>query len=71
MAFQLIDDLLDAEQAQEGNEFNAITVCQGGVAEVEARAAASTQVALEALDAFPGDTTVLKTFAESLLKRTI
>ena len=68
MAFQLIDDLLDATQAQEGNEFNALAVC-GGVEAVQARATQATQTALAALTAFPGDIMPLKVFAESLLKR--
>lgn len=71
MAFQLIDDVLDAEQAETGNEFNAIAVYGGEVARVKAMAQHFTQTALEALTTLSGDTSVLKAFAESLLTRLI
>lgn len=69
MAFQLVDDLLDANQAKEGNEFNALAVCQNDPEVLKAMARAQTESALNTLDAFPGDTSVLRAFAESLLTR--
>ena len=69
MAFQLIDDVLDAGQAAEGNEFNALAVYGGDVGRVKAEAHAYTQRALAALAALPGDVSTLKAFAESLLCR--
>ena len=71
LAFQLIDDLLDADQAKDGNEFNALAVYHNDVEKVRQIAAAHTAIAIDALEAFSGDTTVLKAFAESLLTRTI
>lgn len=71
MAFQLIDDLLDANQAKEGNEFNALAVCQNDPELLKSIARAQTESAIKALDVFSGDTTVLKAFAESLLMRVI
>ena len=71
MAFQLIDDLLDANQANEGNEFNALAVCNNNPEELKRMARAYTELAIGALEAFSGDTTVLKAFAESLLTRLI
>ncbi|MBQ9693864.1 MAG: polyprenyl synthetase family protein [Kiritimatiellae bacterium] len=71
MAFQLIDDLLDADQAKEGNEFNALAVHANDPEQVKASASAFTTRAIAAADALPGDTTLLKRFAESLLERTL
>lgn len=71
LAFQLIDDLLDADQAKDGNEFNALAVYHNDVEKVRQIAAAHTAIAIDALEAFAGDTTVLKAFAESLLTRMI
>jgi geranylgeranyl pyrophosphate synthase len=71
MAFQLIDDLLDANQAKEGNEFNALAVCQHDPELLKRMAQAETEAAIQALEVFEGDTSVLKAFAESLLTRVI
>lgn len=71
MAFQLIDDLLDAEQASVGNEFNALAVYHQEIDTVKALAQRYTQAALDALDALPGDTTRLRSFAEKLLLRRV
>ena len=71
LAFQLIDDLLDADQAKEGNEFNALAVCQHDAAQVKQLAEEYTALAIKALEAFSGDTTALKAFAESLLTRAV
>jgi geranylgeranyl pyrophosphate synthase len=71
LAFQLIDDLLDADQAKEGNEFNALAVCQNDAAQVKQLAVEYTALAIKALDAFSGDITALKAFAESLLTRVL
>lgn len=68
LAFQLIDDLLDADQAAEGGEgLNAIRVL--GAAAVRRRAEAHTQAALDALNALPDGAPILRAFAQSLLTR--
>jgi geranylgeranyl pyrophosphate synthase len=71
MAFQLIDDLLDANQAKEGNEFNALAICNNDPEVLKSMARAQTESALAALEVFSGDTRVLRAFAESLLTRVI
>ena len=68
LSFQYIDDLLDAEQAKEGNELSAITALEG-TEKVHFYAEVFNDLALEALKAVPGDTKILKRFAEDLLKR--
>lgn len=69
LAFQYIDDLLDARQSQSGNELNAITLYAGSKGAVHTSAEYCTAQALKALDKVPGDTATLAAFANSLLER--
>lgn len=69
LAFQYIDDLLDAQQSQDGNELNALAVYDGDSDAVRTSAEYCTRQALKALDAVPGDTAILTAFARSLLDR--
>ena len=69
LAFQYVHDLLDAAQAKEGNELNAIAVYAGEPALVRASAEYCTRRALKALAEVPGDTSALEGFAKSLLDR--
>ncbi len=69
LAFQYIDDLLDARQSQTGNELNALAVYGGEAEAVRATAEYCTREALKALEAVPGDTATLADFARSLLDR--
>ncbi len=71
LAFQYIDDLLDAQQSQTGNELSAIVLHHGDLASVKDVAIDCTQRALDALNPLPGDTTHLATFAQSLISRVI
>ena len=68
LAFQLIDDLLDANQAAEGGEgLNALRVL--GADTVRRRAEAHTRAALDALNALSDGATILRAFAQALLTR--
>ena len=69
LAFQYIDDLLDAQQAKEGNELSAVRVWDGDLDTVRRIAAYCTDKALKALHKVKGDTALLEAFAESLLQR--
>lgn len=69
LAFQYVDDLLDAQQSQVGNELNALAVYGGEAEAVRETAAYCTKRALKALEAVPGDTTALADFAAKLLER--
>ena len=69
LAFQLVDDLLDAGQAEEGEGLNAIRIL--GADEVRRLAGRHTQAALEALGALPGGAPTLRAFAQSLLTRLV
>ncbi len=69
LAFQYIDDLLDAQQSQVGNELSALAVFHQDTAALQERAQSYTEKALQALDQLPGDTTVLQAFAQSLISR--
>ena len=70
LAFQYVDDVLDAQQAQTGNELSALAVL-GDAEKVRARAEVCTRRALDALKAVPGDTAALAAFAQSLLQRLV
>ena len=69
LAFQYIDDLLDAQQSQNGNELNALAVYDGDTEAVRTTAEYCTRQALKTLEVLPGDTSTLAAFAESLLVR--
>ena len=69
LAFQYVDDLLDAQQSQVGNELNALAVYGGEAEAVRETAAYCTKRALKALEAVPGDTAALADFAAKLLER--
>ena len=69
LAFQYVDDLLDAQQSTEGNELNALAVYDGEAEAVRITAEYCTREALKALEAVPGDTAALADFARSLLER--
>lgn len=69
LAFQYIDDLLDAQQSQTGNELNALAVYGGETEAVRTTAEYCTREALKALERVPGDTSALAAFARSLLER--
>lgn len=70
LAFQYIDDLLDAQQSQQGNELSAIAVYDGEQEAVQTSAEYCTQQALKALSCLPdAKTEVLRAFATSLLHR--
>ncbi|MBO4468551.1 MAG: polyprenyl synthetase family protein [Clostridia bacterium] len=78
LAFQIIDDLLDRQSTTEklgkpvgSDQKNSktTTVDLLGVEECERRAAALTEKAIDILDGFDGDTTVLKELTGYLLKR--
>ncbi len=69
LAFQYVDDLLDAQQSQVGNELNALAVYGGEAEAVRETATYCTKRALKALEAVPGDTTALADFAAKLLER--
>ncbi len=65
IAFQYIDDLLDAQQAQAGNELSALALYD----DVRQEALEYTASALAILDTIPGKTDTLKAFAQSLFER--
>ncbi|MGN1325463.1 MAG: polyprenyl synthetase family protein [Candidatus Spyradenecus sp.] len=69
LAFQYVDDLLDAQQSQVGNELNALAVYGGETEAVRETATYYTKRALKALEAVPGDTAALADFAAALLER--
>lgn len=69
LAFQYVDDLLDAQQSQVGNELNALAVYGGEAEAVRETATYCTKRALKALEAVPGDTAALANFASALLER--
>ncbi len=71
LAFQYIDDLLDARQAQSGNELSALPVFGDDREAVRAEAELCTRAALAALQTLPGDVAPLKAFAQSLLTRLV
>ncbi len=70
MAFQLVDDVLDADQAKEGNELSALAIVNGDKAALMEKAQALTQQAMLYLKKVPGDTTLLLRFANALILRT-
>lgn len=78
LAFQLVDDVLDVTSTSselgkpvnsdvENNKSTLVSLM--GIEECLNRAKALTETAVEALDAFEGDTTFLKDFAYTLLNR--
>lgn len=67
LAFQFVDDLLDADQAAREEGLNAIRVL--GVDAVRRLAERHTQAALDALGALPDGAPTLRAFAQSLLTR--
>lgn len=67
LAFQLVDDLLDADQADAGEGLNAIRIL--GADEVRRLAGRHTQSALDALEPLPGGAPLLRAFAQTLLTR--
>ncbi|MEG1479856.1 MAG: polyprenyl synthetase family protein [Kiritimatiellia bacterium] len=67
IAFQLVDDLLDAQQSPEDNEFTALALFSPEA--VRAMAEKATQAALRSLETLSGDTSALRELAQSLLKR--
>ncbi len=69
IAFQLVDDLLDAQQSQVGNELNALAIYGGNPEPVRTLATETTHRALAALETIPGETAPLAAFAQSLLER--
>lgn len=69
LAFQYVDDLLDAQQSQTGNELNALAVWDNDPDVVRMTAEYCTKQAIKRLSALPGDTTLLADFAKSLLSR--
>lgn len=69
LAFQYVDDLLDAQQAQTGNELSALAVYGGEIEAVRETAAYCTRRALAALARVPGETAPLADFASVLLAR--
>ncbi len=71
LAFQYVDDLLDARQAEQGNELNAIAVLGGNLEAVRKAAEACTHRAKQALVCIPGDTSPLSAFADALLARLV
>lgn len=71
LAFQYLDDLLDARQSETGNELNALAVYGHESDAVKASADYCTKKALDALKLLPGDTTPLADFARLLLTRTV
>lgn len=71
LAFQYLDDLLDAQQSQTGNELNALAVYGHEAEAVKTSADYCTKKALEALTRIPGETEPLAAFARILLNRTV
>lgn len=71
LAFQYLDDLLDAQQSETGNELNALAVYGQEAEAVKTTADYCTRKALEALQSLPGNTESLAAFAQFLLNRTI
>ncbi len=69
LAFQYVDDLLDADQAKDNAEPSILTLCGGDADQARAYAKAATQRALDALAPLDAKTAPLVTFAESLLAR--
>ncbi len=67
IAFQYIDDILDAEQAKEGNELTALALSK----DARQDAIRYTMEAVETLEELPFDTSVLEAFAKSLLTRLV
>lgn len=67
LAFQFVDDLLDADRAETSDEFSALALMTAD--DIRARAAALTDEAQEALRGLPGETGALAAFAESLKTR--
>ncbi len=72
LAFQYIDDLLDAEQSQQGNELSALVIYDGEKDAVRTSAEYCTQQALKALAILPEEKArPLAAFAKSLLDRVL
>ena len=69
LAFQYVDDLLDADQAKDNAEPSILTLCKGDVDLVRTYAEAATRDALDALAPLDAKTAPLVAFAESLLAR--
>ena len=68
-AFQIIDDLLDAHEAQAGSKPELSCLATLSEAEARALAARLTRQAVDALDGLPGDTAPLAALARDLLSR--
>lgn len=69
LAFQYVDDLLDADQAKDNAEPSILTLCGGNVRQARVIAEAATQEAINALNTTTADTKALLAFATSLLDR--
>lgn len=70
LAFQYIDDLLDAQQSQQGNELSALVLYDGDTDALRTSAQYCTQQALKALNILPSEKALpLASFAQSLLDR--
>lgn len=69
LAFQYVDDLLDADQAKDNAEPSILTLCGGDVKNARIIAEAATTEAINALMDTNADIEALVAFAESLLDR--
>lgn len=68
-AFQIIDDLLDANEAQAGDTHELSCLAIMSEADARAWAAQHTQQAVQALDSLPGETAPLAALARDMLGR--
>ncbi len=68
-AFQIIDDLLDADEAEDSPEFSCLALMTANDARQWAQD--HTQAAIDVLDCLPNDTTLLRELAQSLLARVL
>ncbi|MEI7900274.1 MAG: polyprenyl synthetase family protein [bacterium] len=71
VAFQIIDDLLDAHAAKASTQPELSCLDIMTATEARAWAAQHTRQAVDALDGLPGDTTPLATLAHDMLKRIV
>ena len=69
LAFQYVDDLLDADQAKDNAEPSILTLCGGNAQKARAFAETATAEAIDALKNTNADTDALIAFANSLLER--
>ncbi len=69
IAFQYVDDVLDADQAKDGNELSALALVDGDKQELLIKAEELTLQAIRLLRKLPGDTSLLFSFANLLMLR--